>query len=251
MGVSPDERTSVSDEGPTTFRNAHGNSNVEEPMTISLKTNDGRNTQLSAEALGAFRGGLRGAFCLPGDPGYDEARTLWNAMIDRRPAAVVRAASAADVMRTVRLASEHRLLLAVRGGGHNIAGNAVCEGGLMLDLSLMNSIRVDPGARTARVEPGARLADLDRESQAFGLAVPVGINSTTGIAGLTLGGGFGWLSRKHGLTIDNLISADVVTAKGEMLHASASANADLFWAIRGGGGNFGVVTSFEFKLHPV
>jgi len=218
---------------------------------ISVKTNDGRNIQLSAEALEAFRGGLRGAFCVPGEPGYEEARTLWNAMIDRRPAAVVRAASAADVMRTVRLASENRLLLAVRGGGHNIAGNAVCDGGLMLDLSLMKAIRVDPGARTARVEPGARLADLDRESQAFGLAVPVGINSTTGVAGLTLGGGFGWLSRKHGLTIDNLISADVVTAKGELLHASASANADLFWAIRGGGGNFGVVTSFEFKLHPV
>jgi FAD/FMN-containing dehydrogenase len=218
---------------------------------ISVKTNDGRNTQLSPEALEAYRGGLRGAFCLPGDPGYDEARTLWNAMIDRHPAAVVRAASAADVMRTVRLASEHKLLLAVRGGGHNIAGNAVCEGGLMLDLSLMKSIRVNPGARTARVEPGARLADLDRESQAFGLAVPVGINSTTGVAGLTLGGGFGWLSRKHGLTIDNLISADVVTAKGELLHASASANADLFWAIRGGGGNFGVVTSFLFRGHPV
>ena len=218
---------------------------------ISVKTSDGRSTQLSAEAIEAFRAGLRGAFCLPGEPGYDEARTLWNAMIDRRPAAVVRAASAADVMRTVRLASDQRLLLAVRGGGHNIAGNAVCDGGLMLDLSLMKAIRVDPGARTARVEPGARLADLDRETQAFGLAVPVGINSTTGVAGLTLGGGFGWLSRKHGLTIDNLISADVVTSKGELLHASASANSDLFWAIRGGGGNFGVVTSFEFKLHPV
>jgi FAD/FMN-containing dehydrogenase len=220
-------------------------------MSISVKTNDGRTIQLSAEALEGFRGGLRGAFCLPGDSGYDEARTLWNAMIDRHPAAIVRAASAADVMRTVRLASEHGLLLAVRGGGHNIAGNAVCEGGLMLDLSLMKSIRVDPGARTARVEPGARLADLDRETQAFGLAVPTGINSTTGVAGLTLGGGFGWLSRSLGLTIDNLIGADVVTAKGELLHASASANSDLFWAVRGGGGNFGVVTSFEYKLHPV
>ena len=206
---------------------------------------------LSAEALDALRGGLRGALCLPGDAGYDEARSLWNAMIDKRPAAIVRAAGAADVMQTVKLASQHNLLLAVRGGGHNIAGNAVCDGGLMLDLSLMRSVRVDPAARTARVEPGARLGDLDKETQAFGLATPVGINSTTGVAGLTLGGGFGWLSRKHGLTIDNLISADVVTAQGELLRASASDNPDLFWAIRGGGGNFGVVTSFELKLHPV
>jgi FAD/FMN-containing dehydrogenase len=220
-------------------------------MTIEVKTNDGRTTQISAEALEGFRGGLRGHLCLPGDAGYDEARTIWNAMIDRHPAAIVRAASAADVMRTVRLASEHALLLAVRGGGHNIAGNAACEGGLMLDLSLMRSIRVDPAARTARVEPGARLADVDRETQAFGLATPTGINSTTGISGLTLGGGFGWLSRKLGLTIDNLLSADVVTSKGELLRASASANSDLFWAIRGGGGNFGVVTSFEYQLHPV
>jgi FAD/FMN-containing dehydrogenase len=220
-------------------------------MTIEVKTNDGRTTQISAEALEGFRGGLRGHLCLPGDAGYDEARTIWNAMIDRHPAAIVRAASAADVMRTVRLASEHALLLAVRGGGHNIAGNAACEGGLMLDLSIMRSIRVDPAARTARVEPGARLADVDRETQAFGLATPTGINSTTGISGLTLGGGFGWLSRKLGLTIDNLLSADVVTSKGELLRASASANSDLFWAIRGGGGNFGVVTSFEYQLHPV
>lgn len=218
---------------------------------IVVKTTDAKTVSMSAEALDALRGGLRGALCLPGDAGYDEARTLWNAMIDKRPAAIVRAAGASDVLQTVRLASQHNLLLAVRGGGHNIAGNAVCEGGLMLDLSLMRSVRVDPAARTARVEPGARLGDLDKEAQAFGLATPVGINSTTGIAGLTLGGGFGWLSRKFGLTIDNLISADVVTAKGELLSASASNNPDLFWAIRGGGGNFGVVTSFELKLHPV
>jgi FAD/FMN-containing dehydrogenase len=212
---------------------------------------NGKTPSLSQETLDALRGGLRGAVCLPGDPGYDEARTLWNAMIDRRPAAIVRALGASDVIQTVRLAAEQGLVLAVRGGGHNIAGNAVCDGGLMLDLSLMRSVRVDPAARTARVEPGARLSDLDKESQAFGLATPLGINSTTGVAGLTLGGGFGWLSRKHGLTIDNLLSADVVTATGELLRASAEDHPDLFWAIRGGGGNFGVVTSFELKLHPV
>ncbi len=218
---------------------------------IVVRTIDGGDVSLSPEALDAFRGGLRGALCLPGEAGYDEARTIWNAMIDRRPAAVVRAAGAADVVRTVRLAAEHRLLLAVRGGGHNIAGNAVCDAGLMLDLSRMTSVRVDPAARTARVEPGATLGDLDRETQAFGLATPTGINSTTGVAGLTLGGGFGWLSRKYGLTADNLLSADVVTAAGELVRASHADHPELFWAIRGGGGNFGVVTSFEFGLHAV
>jgi FAD/FMN-containing dehydrogenase len=218
---------------------------------IAVKTHDGKAVELSAEALTGLRGGLRGTLCLPGDAGYDEARTLWNAMHDKKPALIVRAAGASDVMQAVKLASEHGLLLAVRGGGHNIAGNAVCEGGLMLDLSPMKSVRVDPSAKTVRVEPGARLSDLDRETQAFGLATPLGINSTTGVGGLILGGGFGWLSRKLGLTIDNLISADVVTSKGELVKASASDNPDLFWAIRGGGGNFGVVTSFELKLHAV
>jgi FAD/FMN-containing dehydrogenase len=201
--------------------------------------------------LDSLRGQLRGALCCPGDPGYEEARAIWNAMIDRHPAAIVRAAGTADVMRTVNFAREHQLLLAVRGGGHNIAGNAVCDGGLMLDLSPMKSVRIDPASRTARVEPGALLVDLDKEAQAFGLATPLGINSTTGVAGLTLGGGFGWLSRKLGLTVDNLLSADVVLAKGALVHASSQENEDLFWAIRGGGGNFGVVTSFEFRLHPV
>jgi FAD/FMN-containing dehydrogenase len=218
---------------------------------IVIKTNDGKSATLSAEALGALRGALRGGLSLPGEAGYDEARTLWNAMIDRRPAAIVRASGASDVLQAVRLAAQHGLVLSVRGGGHNIAGNAVCEGGLMLDLSRMTSVRVDPKARTARVEPGARLADLDKETQAFGLATPVGINSTTGVAGLALGGGFGWLSRKHGLTVDNLVSADVVTAAGELVRASQNEHPDLFWALRGGGGNFGVVTSFEFRLHPV
>ncbi len=218
---------------------------------VAIRTIDGKSSSLSPEALDALKAGLRGEVALPGAPGYDEARTLWNAMIDRRPAVIVRAAGASDVIQAVRMAAKEGLLLSIRGGGHNIAGNAVCEGGLMLDLSRMASVRVDPRGRTARVEPGARLSDVDKEAQAFGLALPMGINSTTGIAGLTLGGGFGWLSRKHGLTIDNLLSADVVTAKGELLHASEKENPDLFWAIRGGGGNFGVVTSFEFRLHPV
>ena len=218
---------------------------------ITIKTADARSVTLSASELQGFKSGVRGALCLPGDSGYDEARTLWNAMIDRRPALIVRAASADDVVKTVRLASTHGLLFAVRGGGHNIAGNAVCDGGLMLDLSLMRTVQVDPKSRIARVEPGARLGDLDKATQSYGLATPVGINSTTGVAGLTLGGGFGWLSRKHGLTVDNLLSADVVTAAGDLLKASAGEHADLFWAIRGGGGNFGVVTSFELKLHPV
>lgn len=207
--------------------------------------------QLSDETLSAFQQGLRGRLASPGSEDYDQARTVWNAMIDRRPALAVRCAGAADVVRAVRFARDNDLLLAVRGGGHNIAGNAVCEGGLQIDLSLMKSVRVDLARRTARVEPGATLADFDREAQAFGLATPLGINSTTGVAGLTLGGGFGWLSRGLGLTIDNLISADVVTANGELLRASDQENPDLFWGIRGGGGNFGVVTSFEFKLHPV
>jgi FAD/FMN-containing dehydrogenase len=218
---------------------------------MTIKTTDGKSVTLPSEALDALRGSLRGAVCLPGEPGYDEARTIWNAMIDKRPAVIVRAAGANDVIQTVRLAGQHGLLLSVRGGGHNIAGSAVCDGGLMLDLSRMSSVRVDPKARTARVEPGAKLSDFDKEAQAFGLATPIGINSTTGVAGLTLGGGFGWISRKYGMTVDNLLSADVVTAAGELVRASGEENPDLFWAIRGGGGNFGVVTSFEFKLHPV
>ena len=206
---------------------------------------------VSAEALASLRERLRGALCSPGEPGYEQARTLWNAMIDRHPGAVVRAAGAADVVAAVDLARDEGLPLAIRGGGHNIAGNAVCEGGLVLDLSPMRSVRIDPVGRTARVEPGVTLGDFDREAQAFGLATPLGINSTTGVAGLTLGGGFGWLSRKYGLTVDNLLSADVVTAEGKLVHAHEGENPDLFWAIRGGGGNFGVVTSLEYRLHPV
>jgi FAD/FMN-containing dehydrogenase len=198
-----------------------------------------------------LRSAVRGAVVLPEDPAYDPLRTIWNAMIDRRPAAIVRAAGAADVMATIDLARSARLPLAVRGAGHNIAGHAVCDGGLMLDLSGMRSVRVDPGRRTARVEPGVTLGEFDREAQAFGLATPLGINSTTGVAGLTLGGGFGWLSRSFGLTVDNLRAADIVTADGHLVHASEREHPDLFWGIRGGGGNFGVATSFEYDLHPV
>ena len=219
--------------------------------TVSMSTQDGGRTAIDAERLESLRSALRGRLCLPGDPGYDEARAIWNAMIDRRPAAIIRAEIADDVVAAVNFARENGLMLAVKGGGHNIAGNAVCDGGLMLDLSLMKSIQVDATARTARVAPGATLGELDQATQAHGLALPVGINSTTGVAGLTLGGGFGWLSRKLGLTIDNLLAADIVTADGKKRRASEQDDAELFWAVRGGGGNMGVVTSFEYRLHPV
>jgi FAD/FMN-containing dehydrogenase len=218
---------------------------------IRLASLQGGAIALGSETLDALRQTLRGHLCLAREAGYDEARTIWNAMIDRHPGAIVRCRGTADIIRAVRFAREHGLLLAVRGGGHNIAGNAVCEGGLLIDLSPMRSVRIDPARRTAWVEPGATLGEFDKEAQAFGLATPLGINSTTGVAGLTLGGGFGWLSRKFGLAADNLTSTDVVTAEGELVRASATENSDLFWALRGGGGNFGVVSSFEFRLHPV
>ncbi len=221
-------------------------------MTTSL-TSERKNAAetIPAAVVAALRGKMRGPVAAPGEEGYEEARTIWNAMIQRSPALVARCLDAADVANAVRAARDENLLLAVRGGGHNIAGNAICDGGLLIDLSLMKSVRIDPATRTARVEPGATLADFDREAQAFALATPLGINSTTGVAGLTLGGGFGWTTRKFGLTIDNLISADVVTADGKLVCASDKENPDLFWALRGGGGNFGVVTGFEFRLHPL
>lgn len=218
---------------------------------LNLTTLDGGLATVSAPVLDAFAASLRGQLLNAGDAGYDEARNVWNAMIDRRPGLIVRCAGAADVIAAVNFARENHLLTAVRGGGHNIAGSAVCDGGLMIDLSTMKSVRVDRVARRVWVEPGATLADLDKETQAFGMAVPTGINSTTGVAGLTLGGGFGWTTRKLGLTIDNLLSADVVTADGEVVRASTAEHPDLFWALRGGGGNFGVVTAFEFKLHKL
>ena len=219
---------------------------------IQVRSCRGGSVAVAATDLDALRSRMRGPVLLPGDTGYDEARRIWNGMIDRWPALILRCAGAADVVQAVRFARRQgELLLSIRGGGHNIAGSAVCDGGVMLDLSPMSSVRIDPARRRARVEPGVLLGDFDKEAQAFGLATPLGINSTTGVAGLTLGGGFGWPSRKHGLSVDNLLSADLVTAGGDLLHASAEENPELFWAIRGGGGNFGVVTSFEFHLHSV
>jgi FAD/FMN-containing dehydrogenase len=194
---------------------------------------------------------LRGQLIGPEDAAYDDARAVWNGMIDRRPALIVRCAGATDVIHAVRLAREHDLVVAVRGGGHNIAGSAVCDDGLVIDLSAMRAVRVDPAGRIARVQGGATLGDLDHETAAFGLATPGGVVSTTGVAGLTLGGGFGWLARKHGLAVDNLLSVDLITADGRLVTASAHEEPELFWAVRGGGGNFGVVTSFEFRLHPL
>lgn len=198
-----------------------------------------------------FRATLRGKVIQPSDPDYDESRKIWNAMIDKRPAMIVRCAGAADVLASVNFARENGMPLAIRGGGHNIAGSALCDDGLVIDLSAMRSVQIDQRRRRAYVEGGATLHDFDHEAQAFGLATPLGINSTTGVAGLALGGGFGWLSRSLGMTVDNLVSAEIVTADGRRLHVSATDEPDLFWAIRGGGGNFGVVTTFAFALHPV
>ena len=198
-----------------------------------------------------LKGVIKGGILVPSDPGYEEARQIWNAMIDRRPAVIVQCAEAGDIAPAIAFARRNKLELSIRGAGHNIAGNALCDGGVTIDFTNMKKVRVDADSRRVYVEPGATLADLDEAAQAHGLATPVGINSTTGIAGLTLGGGFGWLTRKHGLTIDNLVSVDMTTADGRQIHASEKENVDLFWAIRGGGGNFGVVTQFEFQLFPV
>jgi len=220
-------------------------------MSTSIATLNGGTKTLSDEAVAHLEASLRGSLLTPESDGYEEARTIWNGMIDRRPALIARCTGPADVVRSVRFAVENDLLLAVRGAGHNIAGKGVYDDAFLIDLSQLRSVHVDPQGKIAWVEPGATLGDLDDETQTFGLATPVGINSTTGIAGLTLGGGFGWLSRKYGLTIDNLRSVNIVTANGELLHANEDQNADLFWAVRGGGGNFGVVTAFAFDLHEV
>ncbi len=215
----------------------------------SLTTLTGGKMSIDPAVVDALATQLRGSVLDMSDAGYDDARSIWNGMIDRRPGLIIRCGAATDVVRAVRFASDHGLLVSVRGGGHGIAGNAVCDGGLMIDLSQMKSVHVDAAAQRARVEPGATLAEVDKATQAAGLIVPTGINSTTGIAGLTLGGGFGWITRKFGLTLDNLESVEIVTADGELRRASESENPDLFWALRGGGGNFGVVTAFEFRLH--
>lgn len=208
-------------------------------------------TGLNEAATHGLRASLRGVLLQPGDEGYDGARRVWNAMIDRHPALIVRCAGVADVIRAVTFARTHDMLVSVRGGGHNVTGNAVCDGGIVIDLSPMKGVRVDPVAQTVRAEAGLTWGELDHETQAFGLAVTGGQVSHTGISGLTLGGGVGHLMRKHGLTIDNLLSVDIVTADGRLLTASATKNEDLFWGVRGGGGNFGIVTSFEYQLHPV
>ncbi|MGQ0738407.1 MAG: FAD-binding oxidoreductase [Bacteroidota bacterium] len=218
---------------------------------VKIKTTDGRETVLAETAVNDFKAGLLGNLLQKGDPGYDDARALWNGMIDRHPSLIARCTGAADVISCVNFARQQNLLVSVKGAGHNIAGMACFDGCFMIDLSQMKSVHVNPGTKTAVVGPGATLRMVDHETQAFGLAMPLGINSTTGIAGLTLGGGFGWLSRSLGLTVDNLLSADVVTVEGKLVHASEHENPDLFWGLLGGGGNFGIVTSFEFRLHPV
>lgn len=218
---------------------------------LELVQLDGERIVLDTEAVDELRGAVKEQLLLRGDSKYEEARQVWNGMIDRHPAMVVRCRGVADVMASVQFARRHRALLAVRGGGHNVAGFGTCDGGVVIDLSPMRHVRADPVNRTVRVSGGATWADVDRETQVFGQAVPGGIVSTTGVAGLTLGGGQGWLRRTFGMASDNLISTEVVTADGNVVTASATENADLFWALRGGGGNFGVVTSFEFRTHPV
>src|SRR5919197_2257773 len=198
-----------------------------------------------------LRSRFRGPIIALGDLDYQDVRRIWNAAIEKRPALFARCTGTADVIAALRFAREHELEIAVRSGGHNVAGTALSDGGLVIDLQLLKGLRVDPERRRLLAQPGLRLGDVDHETQAFGLALVSGINSETGLAGLTLGGGIGWQMRKHGLTIDHLASADVVTADGEVLKASAEENPDLFWALRGGGGNFGIVTAFEFDLVPL
>jgi FAD/FMN-containing dehydrogenase len=217
---------------------------------IPAVSGDGRPVVLPRSDVDDFRASLRGQLLLPDQHGYDEARRIWNGMFDRRPALIARCAGAADVIRSVNFARSHALLIAVRGGGHSLSGQSSCDDGLMIDLSPMKSVRVDPVNKIARVEPGVLLGALDRESHAFGLATTTGTVSHTGAAGLTLGGGFGRLGRRFALACDNVRAVDIVTADGRLRHVNAAENADLYWGVRGGGGNFGVVTSFEYRLHP-
>ena len=206
---------------------------------------------MGALDIAGLQDGFRGELLHPRDPGYEDARRVWNGSISRFPALIARCAGVADVITAVRFTRDTGLLVAVRGGGHSFPGLSVCDGGLLIDLSPMKGIRVDPEARTVTAQAGVLLGELDRETQAFGLAVPSGIVTHTGLSGLTLGGGINWVMRKYGLTIDQLLSVDLITADGEFVKASASENPDLFWGVRGGGGNFGIVTQFEFRLNPV
>ncbi len=212
---------------------------------------DGGSVSLSGATLDAFAGDFHGFVARPGEDGYDEARLIWNGMFTKRPGLVLRCLGTAGVMAAVRFARQHGLLVAVRGGGHSVAGRSVIEDGLLIDLSLMRAVRVNPLNNHVYAQGGARLADLDQEAQVYGLGVPSGVVGTTGVAGLTLGGGTGWQLNKHGLTVDNLHSVEIVTADGAVRIASASENEDLFWAVRGGGGNFGIVTTFEYQGHPL
>ena len=205
---------------------------------------------IPASVLPEFRSSLRGQLLFPGEPAYEDARKIHNAMIDRHPAVIVRCAGVADVMAAIKFARGHGILTSVRGTGHNVAGISLCDDGMVIDLSAMKGIHVNPLTRTARVEPGVTWAEVNHDLQAFGLAATGGYVGTTGVGGLTLGGGLGWMVRKHGCALDNLLSADVVTAEGELLRASLTENPDLFWGVRGGGGNFGIITSFEFQVHP-
>src|SRR3954447_20186088 len=206
---------------------------------------------LGEATLAEFEQGLSGRLIRPDDPEYDDARSIWNAAHDKYPAMIVRCAGVADVMRAVEFARSENLEVAVRGGSHSIPGFSTTDGGIVIDLSAMRSVQVDPVRRTAVAQGGTTWADFDHETQAFGLAVTGGLVSTTGIAGFTLGGGIGWLMRKHGLALDNLVAADVVTADGQLVRASADSNPELFWGRRGGGGNFGIVTQFDLAVHPV
>jgi FAD/FMN-containing dehydrogenase len=216
-----------------------------------MATTINRTPAVTSESIAALRASLRGSIIASGDPGYDEARKVYNGMIDKRPRLIARCVDAADVITAVNFCREQGLLLAIRGGGHNGPGLGSCDDGLVIDLSMMRSVRVDPANRTVRVDAGCTSGDVDHATHAFGLAVPFGIVSTTGVAGLTLGGGTGYLTRKYGLTIDNLLEVDIVLADGSFARASKSEHPDLFWALRGGGGNFGVVVSFLFQAHPV
>ncbi|HUL69540.1 MAG TPA: FAD-binding oxidoreductase [Gemmatimonadales bacterium] len=220
-------------------------------MSLVAKTIDGGSLPLEAGLLQTLRAGIRGQVLLSGEPGYEESRSLWNAMIERRPGLVVRCLGTADVMAALDFARQHQLLVSVKGGGHNIAGLAACDGGLMLDLGPMRGVWVDPERRVARAQGGCLLGDVDRETQLHGLAAVLGFVSNTGIGGLTLGGGFGYLTRRYGWTCDNLRSMEVVTPDGRLVRANENEHPDLFWGLRGGGGNFGVVTSFDYTLYPV